>query len=75
MNKKMCEVCSQNEQKYRCPKCKIVYCSLNCFKTHKGIIQISLCFHSDRDSLFANFKKHAQKNQLLKRQLKIKMKN
>jgi hypothetical protein len=47
MNKKICEVCSQNEQKYRCPKCKIVYCSLNCFKTHKGI-----------KLLFSNFKAH-----------------
>ena len=30
-----CKVCSVNESKYKCPTCKILYCSLTCYKTHK----------------------------------------
>jgi len=30
-----CLVCDETDAKYRCPKCKIVYCSLVCFKPHK----------------------------------------
>ena len=31
----MCEVCSKDEWKYKCPKCVIRYCSLDCFKSHE----------------------------------------
>lgn len=31
-----CEVCSIIESKYKCPKCSIRYCSLECFKAHKN---------------------------------------
>ncbi len=68
MNKKICEVCSQNEQKYRCPKCKIVYCSLNCFKTHKGIKKLFSYFKAHQ--LFLIIKKAVQ-NQLLNLRLKM----
>ena len=34
-SKKKCEVCAENESKYKCPKCKVVYCSLACYKAHK----------------------------------------
>jgi len=30
-----CAVCEEREQKYRCPTCKIFYCSVACFKLHK----------------------------------------
>lgn len=30
----LCSVCSNHEKKYKCPKCEIVYCSVNCFKIH-----------------------------------------
>ncbi|KAI9257623.1 hypothetical protein BY458DRAFT_535227 [Sporodiniella umbellata] len=30
-----CEVCNNAESKYKCPKCKLQYCSLVCFKNHK----------------------------------------
>ncbi len=34
-----CCVCHGNDlsKKYRCPKCRSPYCSLNCFKEHKAI--------------------------------------
>ncbi|KAI8576080.1 hypothetical protein K450DRAFT_258373 [Umbelopsis ramanniana AG] len=32
-----CQVCTENPSKYKCPTCKIPYCSLNCFKKHKEI--------------------------------------
>ncbi|KAI9286456.1 hypothetical protein BC943DRAFT_275986 [Umbelopsis sp. AD052] len=32
-----CQVCAENPSKYKCPTCKIPYCSLNCFKKHKGL--------------------------------------
>ncbi|KAM9788202.1 zinc finger HIT domain-containing protein 3 [Neosynchiropus ocellatus] len=31
----ICSVCSDQETKYRCPACKIKYCSLSCYKIHK----------------------------------------
>jgi hypothetical protein len=31
-----CLVCNQNKSKYKCPKCAIQYCSLDCFKVHKN---------------------------------------
>nr|XP_061817914.1 zinc finger HIT domain-containing protein 3-like isoform X1 [Nerophis lumbriciformis] len=31
----LCSVCSEQTPKYRCPSCKIRYCSLPCFKRHK----------------------------------------
>eukprot|EP00122_Pirum_gemmata_P018366 Pgem_evm1s17197 len=30
-----CGVCNEQEFKYKCPKCKLRYCSLACFKIHK----------------------------------------
>ncbi|XP_029924185.1 zinc finger HIT domain-containing protein 3 [Myripristis murdjan] len=31
----ICSVCSEQTTKYRCPACKIRYCSVSCYKTHK----------------------------------------
>ncbi|XP_071316446.1 zinc finger HIT domain-containing protein 3 [Trachinotus anak] len=31
----ICSVCSDQTPKYRCPVCKIRYCSLGCYKRHK----------------------------------------
>ncbi|XP_010734842.3 zinc finger HIT domain-containing protein 3 [Larimichthys crocea] len=31
----ICSVCSDQTPKYRCPTCKIRYCSLGCYKRHK----------------------------------------
>jgi len=30
-----CQVCQTSESKYNCPKCRIAYCSLVCYKTHQ----------------------------------------
>ena len=32
---KICQVCKVDVKKYKCPTCKIVYCSLKCYKQHK----------------------------------------
>ncbi|XP_070573354.1 zinc finger HIT domain-containing protein 3-like [Ptychodera flava] len=37
---KICEVCREESPKYRCPKCKIQYCSLKCYKEHKDTVCI-----------------------------------
>lgn len=29
-----CEVCDQAPSKYKCPKCRLQYCSLACYKVH-----------------------------------------
>ena len=29
-----CSICSENEIKYICPKCKVPYCSMDCYKKH-----------------------------------------
>ncbi len=31
---RLCAVCNTNPHKYRCPKCRTVYCSVKCFKDH-----------------------------------------
>ncbi|XP_059207771.1 zinc finger HIT domain-containing protein 3 isoform X2 [Centropristis striata] len=31
----LCSVCSEHIPKYKCPACKIRYCSLGCYKRHK----------------------------------------
>ncbi|XP_015239132.1 PREDICTED: zinc finger HIT domain-containing protein 3 isoform X1 [Cyprinodon variegatus] len=31
----ICSVCSEQTPKYRCPSCRIRYCSLGCYKKHK----------------------------------------
>ncbi|KAJ7386950.1 Zinc finger HIT domain-containing protein 3 [Desmophyllum pertusum] len=31
-----CEVCKETCHKYKCPSCNTKYCSLSCFKIHKG---------------------------------------
>ena len=33
-NKKKCSFCNDKEVKYICPKCKIPYCSMECYKKH-----------------------------------------
>ncbi|XP_060718417.1 zinc finger HIT domain-containing protein 3 isoform X1 [Tachysurus vachellii] len=32
----VCVVCSEQVPKYRCPVCRIRYCSVGCFKKHKN---------------------------------------
>ncbi|EIN11241.1 hypothetical protein PUNSTDRAFT_63454 [Punctularia strigosozonata HHB-11173 SS5] len=31
-----CQICDDNGSKYSCPKCNVLYCSVPCFKRHKG---------------------------------------
>ncbi|KAG5844386.1 zinc finger HIT domain-containing protein 3 [Anguilla rostrata] len=31
----ICSVCSEHVPKYKCPACKIRYCSVSCYKNHK----------------------------------------
>ncbi|KAK7163900.1 hypothetical protein R3I94_002571 [Phoxinus phoxinus] len=31
----LCGICSEHVPKYRCPACRIRYCSVSCFKRHK----------------------------------------
>lgn len=33
----ICEICVKNPSKYCCPKCNIVYCSLDCYKSEKHL--------------------------------------
>uniref|UniRef100_A0A3B3DCL5 Zinc finger HIT domain-containing protein 3 n=1 Tax=Oryzias melastigma TaxID=30732 RepID=A0A3B3DCL5_ORYME len=32
----ICSVCKEETEKYRCPVCRTRYCSLDCYKKHKG---------------------------------------
>ncbi|XP_057183765.1 zinc finger HIT domain-containing protein 3 isoform X2 [Triplophysa rosa] len=32
----LCVVCNELVPKYKCPACRIRYCSVNCFKKHKA---------------------------------------
>lgn len=31
-----CEVCNDQESKYKCPSCLLLYCSLGCYRQHKA---------------------------------------
>uniref|UniRef100_A0A8D8ZPK9 Zinc finger HIT domain-containing protein 3 n=2 Tax=Cacopsylla melanoneura TaxID=428564 RepID=A0A8D8ZPK9_9HEMI len=45
-----CEICQEKEKKYKCPNCEIVYCSVQCFQTHKEsctTIKLSDANHAD----------------------------
>ncbi|KAA1471853.1 hypothetical protein DENSPDRAFT_895341 [Dentipellis sp. KUC8613] len=46
-----CQICNTNESKYSCSKCLVLYCSVACYKQHKGL---SPLFHSHARS--AKFK-------------------
>ncbi|ODV74853.1 Hit1p CYBJADRAFT_63487 [Cyberlindnera jadinii NRRL Y-1542] len=37
MVKGTCGICIDNDAKYKCPKCDVVYCSLKCFKDPKHV--------------------------------------
>ncbi|KAI5642657.1 HIT zinc finger domain-containing protein [Phthorimaea operculella] len=32
---KICELCNENASKYCCPRCEVLYCSLDCYKSEK----------------------------------------
>ena len=34
-HKQQCQICEAAPQKYKCPQCKVPYCSLGCFKKHQ----------------------------------------
>jgi len=34
-----CEVCHEETSKYKCPQCLVKYCSLPCFRQHKGVCE------------------------------------
>uniref|UniRef100_A0A8D3DT44 Zinc finger HIT domain-containing protein 3 n=1 Tax=Scophthalmus maximus TaxID=52904 RepID=A0A8D3DT44_SCOMX len=40
----ICSVCSEHLPKYRCPVCKIRYCSLGCYKRHKDFSHSTFVF-------------------------------
>ncbi|CAG7886830.1 unnamed protein product [Brassica rapa] len=37
-----CEICEKVVSKYKCPSCLVPYCSLGCFKKHKGKLFLTL---------------------------------
>ncbi|BFU20705.1 HIT zinc finger protein [Entamoeba histolytica HM-3:IMSS] len=32
----LCQICTSNKAKYKCPKCLTPYCTVSCFKKHKS---------------------------------------
>ncbi|CAM9507625.1 unnamed protein product [Chrysoparadoxa australica] len=34
-----CQICEQNPSKYKCPGCRVRYCSVRCFQTHKTTVE------------------------------------
>ncbi|KZF19986.1 hypothetical protein L228DRAFT_250404 [Xylona heveae TC161] len=37
----LCEVCNQEVSKYKCPTCRLQYCSIACYKKHKTAHEVS----------------------------------
>ncbi|XP_033954485.1 zinc finger HIT domain-containing protein 3 [Pseudochaenichthys georgianus] len=49
----ICSVCSEHTPKYRCPACKIRYCSLGCYKNHKdSCLPVVSEVTEDKDSFY-----------------------
>ena len=46
--KVLCEICKENDRKYKCPACSLFTCSLECCKQHK--IQLNCTGKRDRVS-------------------------
>ena len=44
----ICGVCSRCESKYKCPKCLVRYCALDCFKSHSCQISRNLKDNQDQ---------------------------
>ncbi|KAI0319008.1 hypothetical protein OF83DRAFT_871449 [Amylostereum chailletii] len=39
----LCQVCSTSESRYTCSKCPAVYCSVPCYKKHRGLLLAQSC--------------------------------
>ncbi|OMO91438.1 Retrotransposon gag protein [Corchorus capsularis] len=47
---RQCQVCNQAQSKYKCPSCLVPYCSLACFKRHKGTVCVNLGSTNDAET-------------------------
>ncbi|KAK6192272.1 hypothetical protein SNE40_003770 [Patella caerulea] len=45
---KKCEVCNENNFKYRCPQCRLIYCSVKCYKQHKEVCKPPLKIEGEK---------------------------
>ncbi|XP_072277949.1 zinc finger HIT domain-containing protein 3 isoform X2 [Pyxicephalus adspersus] len=57
-----CNVCSAGSVKYRCPGCRVRYCSLACYKTHKETCLRREATTSTEASLPAASRREPQQN-------------
>ena len=49
----VCKICNDTISKYRCPRCKIRYCSVRCYKDHQSTGCVSVQYPSIKDSCIA----------------------
>eukprot|EP01129_Flabellula_baltica_P013126 TRINITY_DN6048_c0_g1_i1.p2 TRINITY_DN6048_c0_g1~~TRINITY_DN6048_c0_g1_i1.p2 ORF type:complete len:148 (+),score=37.52 TRINITY_DN6048_c0_g1_i1:286-729(+) len=47
----VCQVCTVTEFKYRCPKCDMLYCSVNCYKQHHTECEIRIAQKDNNTTL------------------------
>jgi hypothetical protein len=55
-----CSICALNASKYKCPNCKIVYCSIACFKSHKPSDSYS-CAKANSDKKLLTLQRNSEK--------------
>ncbi|CAG4932229.1 unnamed protein product [Colias eurytheme] len=65
-NNRLCGLCEKNNSKYCCPRCEVLYCSLDCYKTEKHL-QCSESFYKDcvNQELASNNVDDESKNQMI----------
>ena len=72
-----CGVCKQHYSRYKCPRCSIPYCSLECYKNHNNAIDndgdaATSCtetFYKDRVSSILRLEQKEQKDAFFKNQI------
>jgi len=64
---RVCQVCTRSESKYCCPRCKIPYCSVDCYRSHGE--KCTEAFYAEHVKDEVSLRHHEDKEILEKRKL------
>ncbi|KAL8170160.1 hypothetical protein V2J09_021964 [Rumex salicifolius] len=60
MGSHSCQVCNEAPSKYKCPSCRVPYCSLVCFRKHKEVPCTKLSTSDDITTAIPSPQKHEE---------------
>mmetsp|Transcript_11881 Transcript_11881/g.13782 ORF Transcript_11881/g.13782 Transcript_11881/m.13782 type:complete len:337 (-) Transcript_11881:43-1053(-) len=64
---RICQVCARKESKYKCPKCNVSYCTVDCYRSHGTGCTEKFFKKHVKDEM--SLRKHENKNLLSKQRL------